>query len=118
MFDKITRINQLHQQAMELAEQALLARRKGSEDEAERLSFEAYRLEAEAALMLREDDTAEPTRSVLLRSAATLALECGELREAEKLIATALIGNPPSQIADELRDLFEQVNARRRVEVQ
>ncbi|WP_277883666.1 hypothetical protein [Nostoc sp. FACHB-133] len=37
--------------------------------------------------------------SVLHRGAATLAVECSELREAEKLIGRALAGNPPSDIA-------------------
>jgi hypothetical protein len=48
----------------------------------------------------------EPTRSVLHRSAAALALECSELREAERLIGRALAGNPPEEIANELRDLL------------
>jgi hypothetical protein len=51
----------------------------------------------------------EPTRSVLHRSAPTLALECGALRDAERLIAVALSGDPPAEIAEELRDLLEQV---------
>jgi hypothetical protein len=48
----------------------------------------------------------EPTRSVLHRSAASLAVECCQLREAERLIGRALAGNPPPDIADELRDLL------------
>ena len=48
----------------------------------------------------------EPTRSVLHRSAASLAVECLQLREAERLIGRALAGNPPPDIADELRDLL------------
>jgi hypothetical protein len=48
---------------------------------------------------------------VLFRSAATLALECGEFREAEHLIAMALIGEPPAEIAEERRELFAKVSA-------
>jgi hypothetical protein len=48
----------------------------------------------------------EPTRSVLHHSAATLALECNELREAERLISRALSGFPPIDIAEELRNLL------------
>ena len=55
----------------------------------------------------------EPTRSVLHRSAASLALECDETREAERLIGRALSGNPPDEIAEELRDLLEDVYFRR-----
>jgi hypothetical protein len=36
-------------------------------------------------------------------------MECGEAREAERLIAIALSGNPPGEIAEELRDLWQQV---------
>jgi hypothetical protein len=43
---------------------------------------------------------------VLHRSAASLAVECFQLREAERLIGRALAGNPPPDIADELRDLL------------
>jgi hypothetical protein len=35
-----------------------------------------------------------------------LAVECFQLREAERLIGRALAENPPPDIADELRDLL------------
>jgi hypothetical protein len=54
---------------------------------------------------------AEPTRSVLYRSAASMAYVCKKYREAEKLIGIGLAGNPPHEIAEELRDLFNLVNA-------
>ena len=44
--------------------------------------------------------------------AATLAIDCGELKAAERLITTALSGNPPEDIAEELKDLFIQINLR------
>ena len=59
--------------------------------------------------MVAPDLGAEPSRSVLHRSAASLAEQCGEFREAERLIAVALSGNPPEEIAEELRDLLQQV---------
>jgi NTP pyrophosphatase (non-canonical NTP hydrolase) len=45
-------------------------------------------------------------RGSLNWSAAVLAVECGELREAERLIGRALSGNPPNDIANKLRDLL------------
>lgn len=48
-----------------------------------------------------------------MRSAASLALDCNLLIEAEKFVCEALVGNPPDEIADELRDLLEQVNFKR-----
>jgi hypothetical protein len=44
-------------------------------------------------------------------------MRCGELRESEKLIARALIGNPHHEIAEELRGLFEQVQFARHLEL-
>jgi hypothetical protein len=39
-----------------------------------------------------------------------LAIDCGELQAAERLITTALSGHPPAEIAAELKDLFVQIN--------
>jgi hypothetical protein len=36
----------------------------------------------------------------------------GNLEQADRLIATALSGNPPQEIAEELKDLFIQINLR------
>jgi hypothetical protein len=44
----------------------------------------------------------------LLRSAATLALDCGEYRQAERLASIGLAGNPPAEIAVELREVLER----------
>ncbi len=52
---------------------------------------------------------AEPTRSVLFRSAAQLAFNYGEIREAEQLLSAALAGNPPGDILLELRTLYRKV---------
>lgn len=95
----------LHNQAMDYTERALLAQRAGNSSDAENFFRQAFELESQAATLLA-DTTIEPSRSVLLRSAATLALDCDELREAEKLIATALAGDPPDSIAQELRNLL------------
>ena len=108
----MSQIQDLHRQAMDLAEQADLKRLRGDTAQVQELLRQALELEAEAAGMVANDVTAEPTRSVLHRSAATLAVECGELSLAEKLIARALAGAPPSDIAAELKDLFIQINLR------
>ncbi len=94
---------------MVLADKAGVERRNGHPDHSLELTRKAFELERDAAHGTKEQLDLEPTRSVLHRSAASLALECGELREAERLIAGALAGNPPEEIADELRDLLENV---------
>lgn len=98
-----------HREAMEQTDLALAARQKGDEVLALRHFQKAYQLEAQAADAYTYHPDAEPTRSVLFRSAATLALDCKLLPEAEKLVCTALAGNPPDDIAEDLRDLLEQI---------
>ena len=113
MNSKVQSVSRLHKEAMDFAGYAFLARRDGDYEKFVALSRSAYEKEAEAARLIANQQDIEPTRSVLHRSAATLAFHCGEYREAERLIATALAGNPPGEIADELRELFEKVNFER-----
>ena len=102
-------IAEAHRQAMDLAEQAESVRIHGDEKRSRELALRAFEQERLAAASVQDQVGLEPTRSVLHRSAASLALECGELREAERLLAVGLSGNPPEEIADEMRDLLEQV---------
>jgi len=111
------KLNELHHKAMEFADQAFNAKREGNLSLATELSQRAFELETKAAEMLKDSFDIEPTRSILYRSAASIAVDCKEYRQAEKLIAMALIGNPPSEIAEELRDLLEQVNFNRHLEL-
>ena len=105
----------LHKKAMRLAEEAFLAERKGDSHKAQEMLAEAFETEREAALGLTGDD--EPSRSVLLRSAASLAVKCERFRESEKLIGLALSGDPPEEIAEELRELMDQVQFDRHVKL-
>jgi hypothetical protein len=110
-------IKLLHRKAMEESDLAILARMKGDDQASAAHTMTAYELEAKAALALFDQRAAEPARSVLLRSAATLARDCGLFVEAEKLIYKALSGEPPSEIATELEDLLEQVSFDRHLEL-
>ncbi len=107
---------ELHRKAMEYAETAVVALHTGDGDLARESYSKALKYERDAAIRVAKSPT-EPTRSVLYRSAASMALNCGELREAERLIATALSGDPPEEIADELRDLLEEVHFERHLEL-
>jgi tetratricopeptide (TPR) repeat protein len=93
---------------MYVAEEAIRYNLSGQQEEAQQRFLDAFELERQAALAVAESE--EPTRSVLLRSAATLAMHAGQFREAEKMISTALAGDPPLEILDELRDLYIQLN--------
>jgi len=106
-----------HRQAMALADQALIAKNKGELKLAIELTKEALALEKAEAYRFADQKDYEPTRSVLFRSAAVLALECGQNREAEQLACDGLTGNPPSAIADELRSILDESNFHRHLEL-
>lgn len=110
----MSKINDLHEQAMEFSDRAFFAKREGDLISAMKFSRQGLELETQAAEILKDDLSEEPSRSVLYRSAASMAMSCKEYRQAEKLIATALAGNPPEEIAEELRDLLEEVNLRKK----
>ena len=93
---------------MDLAEAALLARRKGQGRKSRKLLRQAFDLEATVATQAVTKGLPEPSRSILLRSAAALALQCEEQTQAEHFAALGLSGTPPTEIAEHLRDLLEQ----------
>lgn len=99
--------DRVHDSAMRLVDRSNHTRRLGDAEASARYLRQAFLKERKAAQAVAND--AEPWRSVLHRSAATLALQCGEFREAERLIAAALAGNPPARLAQELRELLDQV---------
>ena len=105
---------EFHDEAMDLAFFARRARRRGDEAEAAPMFAEALKNEL-AALgeLYKFGEVVEPTYSVLHRSAASLALNCGDSRLAAKLAAKALSEDPPPEIAEELRDVLEQANSQR-----
>lgn len=102
---------------MELRDRADLAGLSGPPEAAEELLVQAFSKEREAARRLTNNLGSEPSRSVLFRSAAALAMKCGRLREAEQLVCEGLAGNPPDEIAEELRDLFDEINYHRHLSV-
>lgn len=103
----MSQVRDLHNRAMASADEGDSAKRQNDLQKAQLHFRQAFELEAQAAKLVGLDE--EPTRSVLLRSAAWLALECDEIREAERLAALGLVGNPPPEIAEELREVLEKV---------
>ena len=110
-------IRELHNHSMDLAETAVVARLQGDDEKAATLFQQAFELELKAAETLRSQLEVEPTRSILYRSAASLALDCGDWQQAEHLIVIGLSGYPPTEIADEMRDLLRQTLFARRLEI-
>jgi len=106
-------IQELHDQAMALIDDAFAERRRGDLGLAKRKFLEAFPLEEVAALRAKYENIGEPTESVLLRSAATIALDAGLYRKAEKLACLALSDDPPEVIAEELREVLDKVSVDR-----
>ena len=103
-----------HHEAMAWAEEGQFRLIRGDRSGAREAFRKAMGLERKAACAA---EGTEPDRSVLLRSAGSLALNCDELRTAEQLLATGLAGEPPEEIAEEIRDLLEQVHFRRHLDL-
>ena len=104
-----------HNQAMDLVETAILERTRGHEEKAIQLYAEALELELAAIRELDErGERAEPTWSVLHRSAGWMAFNSNQFRRAEKSASRALAGDPHPEIAEELRDLLEETYMRMR----
>ena len=101
----------LHDKAMDSLSEAYELRKRAEEERANEKFAVAFQQERDAALM--EQGGPEPTRSVLFSSAATIAYNYRNLAQAEKMIAFGLCGDPPEDIANELRDLLEKVNFNR-----
>ena len=111
-------IQELHIKAIELADIAFIKKFNGLLEEAHILFKEAFEYEKSAAYAAKEENVGEPTISVLFKSAAALALNFNEHLEAEKLICLALYGQPPFEIAEELRNLLEDVYFQRHLQLQ
>jgi len=93
-----------HRAAMAAYDVFEAAQREGRYTEASAALIEALQLEGRAARGVPAD--LEPTRSVLFRSAASIALDAGRPSEARHLIAEGLRGDPPPEIKGELLDLL------------
>jgi hypothetical protein len=101
---------ELHREAMKYAQDAIVADAKGEKAAAFTLYEQAFALEKEAANLFILSFEKEPTRSVLFRSAASLAMNCKQYDEAKRMIHLGLAGNAPDEIVDELLQLSKQID--------
>ena len=110
-------LNKAHNEAMDLATLALIERNRGNNQHAsdlfqQALDFELRALDELENMIGKVDEPLQPTHSVLHRSAATLALDCGDTTLAQQLAIKALSQNPPTEIAQELHEILTQINPR------
>lgn len=92
---------------MDLVEQAM---RCDDPEKALQLNAEAFGLEREIAEAIPANKENEPSRSILYRSAASLALCAGVPATARELALEGLSGHPPSCVAQELFDVYQDAD--------
>ncbi len=107
-------IDELHKKAMDLADEAFYANKKQDTKSAQAKYLAAFEYEKAAAMLLVNEYDQEPSRSVLFRSAACLLLNLPiptgkHFRQAERMVAYGLSGNPPEEVAGELREAWREL---------
>lgn len=108
-------VNDFHKKAMEFADLGLRRRARGNAEESIEYFEQALHYELAA---IDELDKAEALAwAVLHRSAGTLALDCRDFLQAEKIVATALAQEPHPEVVEELRDLLEQIYFQRHLDL-
>jgi hypothetical protein len=100
-----SRFDELHEEAMALAEQGDRDRKRGDAARARALYAQALQQELQALSLVAPD--AEPSRAVMLRSAASLAFDAQDPDTAWRLLEEALASKPPAAIRRELEELQE-----------
>ena len=106
-------IYSLHNKAIEFADEGLLAQKRGENAVAQSFFQKAFLLEKEAALATVFNKENQLFYSILYRSAATLALDCGNIWEAEFLVNAALSKKVSKIIQEQLTDLKQKIAAKK-----
>jgi hypothetical protein len=97
----------LHRAAMRHSQEAYMALERGDEPTAFRFYEQAFELEKQAANQYLLTFDQEPTRSVLFRSAANLAMKCGKYEAVQTMVHFGLAGKPPKEIVQELVAVYD-----------
>lgn len=106
----IEQIEQLHNEAMSIADDADLLKHHGKMGEAIELFRKAFTFEREAAMAAIASGVEDLSSAVLVKSAAFMAYDGGLIRESEQMVGLALSRNLPEEIAEEMRDLLENIH--------
>ena len=106
----IEQIEKLHNEAMSIADDADLMKHQGQLVDALELFRKAFTLEREASMAALASGVEDLSAGVLLKSAAFLAYDGGLIRESEQMVGLALSRNLPEEIAEEMRDLLENIH--------
>jgi hypothetical protein len=109
------RIDIWHEEAMDFAEMALFAKRRGELYNYFRFIQRALNYEKAAAKLLISDYNKEPTRSILYKGAIHFALNLDHFSEARQLINEALVGELPVEITEELAKLHGEIQQKEKI---
>lgn len=98
---------ELHKEAMNFSFNAKQKRENGDEDAAFELYTKAAEYESKAAEFYFDKPDLEPTRSVLIRSAAFLNLKAGLVEQSERFIFWGIINTPDQAIKSQFYEALE-----------
>lgn len=112
--ESVVEYERLHTEAMKLANDGFTHRYLGQHENAVAAFRGAWKLERDAAMLLLGEKELEPSRSISFRSAASLALLCGEHEDARKLAHLGLGGSPPPRVQRVLEAVLADAQQRLR----
>lgn len=107
----MTTIRELHHESMKTFHQARNFRDYGNiieKGSVQELFEKAFQLERDAAMLLLDKPELEPTRSILFRGAASLALQASLTNEALQMAKYGMDGNPPPRILNGLTKIVNE----------
>ena len=108
-------VKDFHDRAMDLSDRAFRERASGDVPASLRYFEQALQFELSAIAAMEASEGL--LWSILHRSAAALALDCGNFRESERMASAALAGEPPPEIVEEIRGFLERIYSRRHLEL-
>ena len=97
-------VRELHNQAMAITTPTIFT--DLTDDDKRSLFRQGLELERRAADRIARAQESEPTRSILYRSAAWMAVHAGEPDEALRLAREGLAGFPPQRVQAELDEVI------------
>lgn len=106
-------VREFHDKAMVFAQKAMLEKRKGNPEYAKQLFHQAYTCETGAADLLERSEQSEPSRGILYRSAAWLAVQADDLNMATYLANRGLNGYVSGEIKAELEAVLTHIEQMR-----
>jgi hypothetical protein len=106
---ELEKAKKIHEKAMALSQEADMARIWNDEPKAQILYRQSLDFEREAAYIYSERFDKEPIRTILYRSAASLAMLCHLYEEADLLIQQGQASSTPPYMVHELEELKGQI---------